>query len=200
MKIIKALLLPYISIGVGLYCLKGGWLAILFYHAGMVLFLILDKKRPPFRQMFRGWHKTWAWLIPLCGLGGISIYLLWPWMQQQLDLDTMLTKYGLSGWKWTAFLIYYSLGHPPLEEFYWRGYLGHKSKKVRIEDLAFGGYHFFTMICFVGWPWALLSCTILTGTAWLWRQIVRETGGLLVPVLTHIVADISVIWMVNALL
>ena len=197
---IGSLIVPYIAVGIGLYIFKSGWLAILLYHAGMGFFLILDQKSPPLRQMLQGWHKTWAWFIPFCALGGIAIYLLWPWMQQSLDLNALLHKYGLAGWKWTVFLFYYSIIHPPLEQFYWRGYLGHPGREIRIEDFAFSGYHFFTMICFVQWRWALISCFVLTGIAWLWRQTARETGGLIIPILSHLTADISVIWFVHSLL
>lgn len=191
---------PYFAVGIGLFGFRSGWLAILLYHAGMITFLALDGNRPPFRTILQGWHRTWAWLIPFCATGGVAIYLLWPWMQQQADLNALLSDYGLTGWKWTAFLFYYSIIHPPLEQYYWRGYLGNDSKRLRIEDAGFSGYHFMTMICFVQWPWALLTFFILTGVAWLWRQSVRETRGLRIAVLTHLIADISVIWMVNALL
>jgi len=195
-----ALFIPYIAIGIGLFLFKSGWLAIGLYHAGMIFFLVLDRSRPPFRLVLKGWNKTWAWLILFCALSGVAIQFLWPWMQQQVNLDVLLPKYGLSDASWIRYVFYYSLFHPALEEYYWRGYLGHYSKRIRIEDVAFAGYHFFTMLCFVQWPWALLTFLILTGMAWLWRQSARQTEGLLIPTLAHMAAAVSISLAVSFLL
>jgi hypothetical protein len=195
---ILALLFPYPAIGIGLYVFQNAWAAIGFYHVGILCFLITDRKRPPLRNLLSGWNITWAGFIPAAALSGVLIDSLWPSMQH-FNLDVQLTGYGLDGASWTLFLLYYAFFNPLLEQVYWRGYLGHPGRRVRIEDVAFAGYHFFTMICFVQWSWALISFIILTGTAWLWRQIVRETGGLLIPLLSHISADVSIIWIVHKL-
>lgn len=195
---ILALLLPYPAIGLGLFVFQNGWIAIGFYHIGMLSFLIADRRRPPFRQLFTGWNKIWSGLLPFSAMSGLLIYLLWPFMQQ-FNLDSRLVRYGLTGESWRIFMLYYILFNPPLEEYYWRGYLGHPADRVRPEDFAFAGYHFFTMICFVQWHWGLISFVILTFTAWLWRQTVRRTGGILIPMLAHFAADVSIIWVVNML-
>lgn len=166
----------------------------------MLLFMIMDRDKPLLRQLFTGWHRTWAWMIPGSIAGGILIYCLWPRIKLGPDLTVLLGNVGLAQGRWILFLFYYALIHPPLEQVFWRGYLGHSGKTIHIRDIAFAGYHFFTMIFFVHWPWALLSFFVLTGTAWLWRQCVRETHGLLIPVLSHLAADISIIVMVNSLL
>jgi hypothetical protein len=192
-----ALFIPYFAIWIGLFLFKSGWLAIGLYHAGMILFLILDRDRPSIQLILKGWNTTWARLLPFSAMAGLAIYVLWPWMQHQSDLNSLLSNYGLNGWKWIVFTLYFSLFHPVLEQFFWRGSLGHPGKKIRIEDAAFAGYHFFTMLCFVRWPWALLTFLILTGTAWVWRQCVRQTGGLLIAASTHLIADTSVILAVH---
>jgi len=183
---------PYIAVGIGMFLFRNGWLAIGLYHAGMILFLVLDQNRPYVRNLLQGSSRRWAWLVVFCALSGLAIHLLWPWMQQRSDLSVLLSKYNLSEFRWIAYAIYYSLFHPLLEEFYWRGFLGHPGKRIRIEDVSFAGYHFFTMLCFVAWPWALLTFAILTGTAWVWRQSARETNGLLIPALSHIAAAVSI--------
>jgi hypothetical protein len=195
---ILALLLPYPAIGIGLYLFQNAWVAIGFYHLGILSLLITDRKRPPLRNLLSGWKWTWAGVIPGAGLSGLLIYSLWPLMQH-FNMDVQLTAFGLARASWILFLPYYAFLNPLLEQVYWRGYLGHPARRVRIEDVAFGGYHFFTMICFVQWPWAMITFIILTGTAWLWRQIVRETGGLFIPLLSHITADVSIVWIADKL-
>ena len=187
-----AVSLPYITVGIGLYLFQNGWLAIGIYHVGMILFLASDRSRSPMRVVLKGWRLKWAWLVVFCALSGLATYMLWPWMQQRSDLNTLLSRYHLTGPWWVAYVIYYSFFHPVLEELYWRGYLGHPSRNVRIEDAVFAGYHFFTLLCFIRWPGALLTFIILSATAWLWRQSVRETKGLLMPALAHTAAAISI--------
>lgn len=195
-----ALFIPYIAIWIGLFLFQSGWLAIGLYHAGMILFLGLDKDRPSFQFILKGWEMKWVRLLPLCAMAGLAIYFLWPWMQPQSDLRFQLSRYGLNGWKWIVFAGYFSLFHPVLEELFWRGSLGHPAKKIRIEDAAFAGYHFFTMLCFVQWQWAFISFLILTGAAWIWRQSTRQTGGLLIATVAHLLADISVVLAVQLLI
>ena len=195
---ILALLLPYPSIGIGLSLFQNAWAAIGIYHFSILCCIIADRNRPPLRNLLRGWNNSWACFIPVAALSGLLIDSLWPSMQH-FNLDVRLTGYGLAGGSWTLFMFYYALFNPLREQYFWRGYLGHPRRCVRIEDLSFAGYHFFTMLCFVQWPWALISFAILCGTAWLWRQIARETGGLLIPVLSHMAADVSIIWIANRL-
>jgi hypothetical protein len=195
-----AMFLPYLAVAIGMYIFKNAWLTILLYHSGMVLFIAADSQRPAFRSILKGWNTTWAWIIPASAAGGVAIYFLWPEMHKLPDLSGLLSSYGLTGWKWTLFLGYYSIIHPPLEQFFWRGYLGNPSRNLRVEDIAFGFYHFFTMICFVDGFWALLSCLILIGSAWMWRQMVQKTGGLLIPALSHLIADASIIGWVDQLM
>ena len=83
--------------------------------------------------------------------------------------------------------------NPVLEEWYWRGVLGSPSRMPTPNDAAFAGYHVLVLAVFVPWPWALAVAVVLVGAAWLWRQLVARHGGLVIPVVTHAVADLSVI-------
>lgn len=195
-----ALCLAYAAIGIGLFLFKSGWLAIGLYHAGMMLYLVHRKRRIPPRLLWTGRRTAWFGLLPVGALGGVAVVLLWPAVGLSADLNSLLSRYGLSGWKWTAFMVYFVLFHPVLEELFWRGGLQHPSKVLRIEDAAFAGYHVFTMLCFVRWPWALMSFFLLTGAAWAWRQSVRRTGGLFVAASSHVIADAAIVQAACAIL
>lgn len=193
------LFVPYVAVGIGLYVFQNGWLALGLYHACMIGYLLHHRKRISLQGLMRGWHSIWGWLFPVSALSGLAIALLWPWMAGGSDLRTLLSQYGLSGWKWTGFVFYYALLHPLLEELFWRGSLGHPSRTVRIEDVAFAGYHFFVLICFISWTWAILCFVVLAAAAWVWRQSVCRTGGLFIAAATHVIGDISIILAIQAI-
>lgn len=192
---------PYVAVMIGMGLFSNGWIAILLYHFVMIVVLYRVRHSGLFQKIFKGWR--W-WGIPLCLTsmgGGVLIYLLWPIIQSiGGDLPSHLIRFKLHGLSWNVFIIYYGLFHPPLEQIFWRGYLGHLSFKLHWRDIAFGGYHFLTMIYFVQWPWAVVSVSLLIFMAWFWRQLVRITGGLIIPILSHLLADISVILAVAILL
>jgi hypothetical protein len=82
---------------------------------------------------------------------------------------------------------------PWITEWYWRGVLGSESRLPVASDVAFAGYHAVVLVAFIPGYWAVLTAATLTGAAWLWRQLAARAGGLLVPVATHLLADLSVI-------
>lgn len=192
---------PYAAVLTGMGLFSNGWIAILLYHLVMISVLFVSRDSELFQKIFRGWR--W-WGIPLClgsiG-GGVLIWVLWPVIQTMGgNLSNDLVRFHLHGTSWKIFVVYYGLFHPPLEQIFWRGYFGHPSRKIHWRDVAFAGYHFLTMAYFVQWPWAIISVCVLIFMAWFWRQVVRITGGLLIPILSHLFADISVIVAVTLLL
>jgi membrane protease YdiL (CAAX protease family) len=93
---------------------------------------------------------------------------------------------------WLLFILYYSFINPIIEEVYWRGYLGSKVKTLTWSDVCYAGYHPLVFLKFVAWPWALVEFVLLLGVAWMWRMIIRKYDGLLLPVLMHLFADLSI--------
>ncbi len=188
---------PYIAILVGLYAIGSGWAAMLLYHIGILLVWTRTKREKDLRSLVSGWNGRVAAAFSVVCLGsGVALYVLWPLITGDGDgseLAEKLESFGLTGVVWVAFMIYYTLVNPWLEELFWRGMLGSDSKGLVPSDALFAGYHILVLVRFVPWYWALIVAVTLVGTAWLWRQIGRRYSGLLVPVATHLLADGAVI-------
>ena len=90
-------------------------------------------------------------------------------------------------------MIYFSTVQPFLEELYWRGYLESGRKYFSWTDLAFAGYHILVLAWFIKLPWLVIAFIVLAGAAYVWRYMAARLEGLIVPLLSHIIADVSII-------
>ena len=190
-----AFLLPYISVAIGLYALKSAWASIALYHAGMLTFLWAWRP-PELRQhLSRGFRAGPG--IPLllgCAASGLLVYQLWPFLgpsPAQLALD--LQTYGFSRQSLLGFVIYFGIVHAPLEEVYWRSLTREDTGVLSASDLAFAGYHAFVIVLFLPAVFALLAVLLLTGVSALWRYQARRFGGYALPLLSHALADLSIL-------
>jgi membrane protease YdiL (CAAX protease family) len=140
--------------------------------------------------------------ILVCSTSGIGLYFLWDVFGIAHDLPAQLQSIGLNLSSWFAFIAYFSLVNPFVEEYFWRGALGSDSKKLYIGDVIFAGYHALVLWGRVHPLSIVFAVIILTSAGWLWRQISREDSGLLAAVLGHMVADFSILmviyWMCNS--
>jgi hypothetical protein len=185
---------PYLAVLFGLYVLRSGWAAMLLYHAGMLVvgFGLDGARRVP--ELGRGGRAAPGIALGLIGLGaGPVLWLAWPLMGGGTGLAATLAALGLGGASFVGFASYYTIVNPILEEWYWRGVLGSPSRAPTVGDAAFAGYHIVVLVAFVSWPWALGAAVTLMGAAWLWRQMASRQRGLAIPIVTHCVADLSVI-------
>lgn len=190
-----ALAVPYVTVPLGLHVLGSGWAAMLLYHAGMVSVGLALGGVTQVRSLGRGGQLLPLGLLGLlCLASGPALYLAYPlFTGGDQPLGPVLGRLGLTGATWLGFMVYYTLVNPLLEEWYWRGVLGSDSRCPVAGDVAFAGYHAVVLLAFIPWYWAVLTAATLTGAAWLWRQLATRAGGLLVPVATHLLADLSVI-------
>lgn len=184
-------LLPYAAVLLGLYVLRSAWAAVLVYHAGMIFALLARRRDWP--RWFRGWSTRWAIALALMGaLAGEVFCLLW----SELGLDRLgflVAGFGLSGSGFVVFLWYFAIAGSWLEEAYWRGLLFKPSRGPIANDLFFAGYHILVLQFFLDWPWVLVSAVALTTTAWIWRRITHRCGGMVVPGLSHLTADVGIV-------
>ncbi len=194
------LFLPYLAVAIGLYLLHSAWLAMLLYHTGIILFLIIwAKDNLGLQQLFLGLNlKILSVAIVICSLSGIIIYYLWCFMALD-NIDVALTEYGLAGLSWYLFVIYFSIANPLLEELFWRKLLYEKGIFGFLLDVAFAGYHVLVLHLFINWLWVFLAFLLLVSAAWTWRYLFNSLNGLAVPWLSHTVANISIILAVNVL-
>lgn len=193
--------IPYAAVVTGLYVVRNAWVAILLYHAGIVAVLAGEGRTRTLRSTRSGWERRA--IVPACvvaALGGVALYLLWPVVGLGKEgLANALSEYGLGESRWVLFAAYYATAHPVLEELFWRGRLGSRRFEPAWPDAAFGGYHFLVLVLFVELPWALASAAILSVAAWAWRYAAGRFGGLGIPLVSHAVADLSIVLAITAI-
>ena len=190
-----SVLVPYIAVLVGLYVLKNGWVAIGLYHLGITVFLVAGGGGGLLKKVCTGWNSMTAAAgiaIPVTIIP--AIFIFWKYMQlENMPLNTALANFGLGGTSWLFFMIYFSTVQPFLEELYWRGYLESDRGYFSWTDLAFAGYHILVLAWFIKLPWLVIAFIVLAGAACIWGYIAARLEGLIVPLLSHIIADITII-------
>lgn len=186
-------IIPYITISIGLLVFNNTWLAILGYHIGMVVVILLSKTGIPIKQAYQG-NKGWITCITaLVGVGGgILLYILWPLLSLPDGINLYTRSIGLNERTWPAFLLYFILINPLIEEYYWRGYLTSTTKGIMLNDLLFSGYHLIILAGHIETIWLFAVFFVLAIGAWFWRQMNRLNGGLLASTISHITADAAV--------
>jgi hypothetical protein len=203
MKSIKAVapLVPYVAILIGLFWAHCAWVALLGFHAGMLAILRIERPATPIARLFHPGNNLpmSAACMILGGSSGVLLYFLWPFLGDLQSLPAYLASLGLTSATWPAFIAYFSLINPWLEEYFWRGYLGSPSKSLTWIDLFFAGYHLLVLYRIISLGWLLLVAIVLTLSAWLWRQTVRASGGLLIACLSHLAADLAVLLVAYSL-
>jgi hypothetical protein len=196
---IIAHLVPFIAMGVGLYIVNNAWVAMLGYHLGMLVFLMIDRQGQIAKDLFRGGKVLPVLLALLAGASsGLILYAVARFSVPD-NFTELLGRQGLRTDSWMPFMLYYSFINPVIEEYYWRGYLGSKTNKISMSDICYAGYHPLVLIKFIPWPWVLVEFGVLLAAAWVWRLTARMFKGLLIPVVTHFAADVSIIVAVYTL-
>ena len=197
---VAALLFPYFAIITGLYIFRNIWIAMVSYHLGILLIAVFSNNLHQFRNLIKGWSLSLTIMITLsCAINGVLIYYLWPFISVCSNLSTKLFELGLNDDNWILLIIYYTIFTPWLEEFYWRNLLASKSNQPDISDIMFAGYHLFVLAIFIKPGFLPIVFITLLVAAYFWRSISRKLDGLLIPVISHTVADISTILAVYLL-
>jgi len=202
-RCVAGLCLPFVAVLVGLYGLHSAWSCILLYHLGILVFLLAARARGEvLRRFLTGGSLRLAILYSIpCLLAGPFLYVYWKSITPEIGrLPVWLARHGLSGRGWLFFVAYYASVHPVLEELHWRGLLARDRGGSVAQDLAFAGYHVPVLAPLAKPGWVLLAFVALTAAAFCWRRAVSARSGLLVPVLSHAAADLSVMLAVHALL
>jgi membrane protease YdiL (CAAX protease family) len=199
MKIkIIAPLMAYVTIAIGLFWARSAWAALLGFHAAILSSLFLAKPNTPLSLLFKTHSINWSILsILLCGSSGVSLYFLWSYFGVAEDFSAQLNSIGLTISTWPAFIAYFVLVNPFVEEYFWRGFLGSLSRSISIYDAIFAGYHVLLLIGKAHYASIVLVFALLTLASWFWRQITDRDGGLLAPVLGHMAADLTILLTVS---
>lgn len=184
----------YLSVAVGLFVLQDAWSALLGFHLAIIVSMLVAKPDIPIKVLFTSRSVKWSLLsVLVCGSSGLTLYLLWDKFGIAQDVSTRVAGLGLDQSNWIAFIAYFALVNPFLEEYFWRGYLGSVTRNVHISDLLYSGFHGLILINKVQPVTILYSLVVLVLAGWFWRQVMRADGGLLAPVLGHMAADLTIL-------
>lgn len=174
---------PYLAVGVFWLLFHNAWLAILAYHAQILWWAWgshpkLVKPRPTLT----------TWLILPSALAGPLLYFLLPYVTRT-DLSGWLAHNRLSGAEFLFMIFYFGLVHPVLEQIHWAPL----RETTPFAHFAFAGYHMLVLYSLLTVPWLALCFVVLVVASWLWQQMARESGSLLPPIASHVVADLGII-------
>jgi membrane protease YdiL (CAAX protease family) len=186
--------IPYITITIGLLLFHNAWLAMLGYHAGIVVYLVCSKTK--FKLPFSNDGAKPVTLVAGFLAGAVVssfLYLCWPFLSIPEDIGTYLETIGLTKSTWPVFLVYFIIVNPMLEEYFWRYCISSTLKRPVWNDVLFAGYHLLVFYGQVASGWLILVFLGLTAGAWFWRQLNRINGGILASYISHLAADIIVI-------
>lgn len=187
-------ILVYLAVGVGLFQFHSAWIALLTFHLAIILSLWFTKPGIPLRTLFTGNSLRWTLIcILLCGSSGLSLYLLWDRFGVVQDIPTRVEAMGLNPSNWMAFIAYFTLVNPPLEEYFWRAHLGNSTRELYVSDFLYAGFHGLILVDKVPPFTVLYSLAVLVLAGWFWRQVARADGGLRAPVLGHMAADFAIL-------
>jgi len=186
-----AALLPYIAVLLGLFLLSSAWAALLLYQLSMFGCLLAWSPR---LRRGTGIRRRAAGLALASALaGGLPVLLLWVPIGLDRVVAVRLAALGLSGISLLGCFLSLILVHPVLEELFWRGALGSRSPGPAADDVLFAGYHALVLLFFLPWPWVVASTAAIALTGWLWRRLAAASGGLLLPVISHVAADLGIL-------
>lgn len=192
-------ILPYLTVLFGIMSLRNAWGALIGFHLSLLPALIKYGRNITPRFLAPVSMKI---ILPaaLTGLAaGLGLWFLWPYSVGQAGFAVRLSALGLSGKVWPPFIIYFTLVNPILEELYWRMILTSASPYPVAVDFLFAGYHLLILNLFVSVGWLVLAFVVLGAASWFWRQISRYTNSLLPAVLSHMLADFSILLVIYRL-
>jgi len=189
--------LAYLAVGVGLFQYHSAWGGLVGFHVVIIVSLLIVRSNIPVTVLLKSTNLKWIFLsVLLCGSGGVALYFLWDVFKVASDFPAQVEAFGLNSATWPAFIAYFALVNPFIEEYFWRGYLGNPTKSLYLYDFIYSGFHFLILIGKVHSYSILFGLSVLVFAGWLWRQIAREDHGLLAPVLGHMAADFSILFVI----
>ncbi len=189
---------PYLAVILGVFFFKSGLFAVLLYHLILLICIIGINRPQALKLLVSGFNRHVGPLICLGGLlPGVVILFFWPFAKQEtVDLAQLMGSVNLTNTSFTVFVLYSCFVNPFLEESFWRGCFKPKSWLPGPVDALFAGYHAIVLIPVVKPTFVLFSFAALMCVGWIFRNIYRLTGGLAIPLLTHIIADIAILYAV----
>ena len=189
--------LPYTAIFIGIYVWPGAWVALLGFHLAIGLALLPRLRTLPTRWFAPVSPALLLAMACLGLLGGIGLWVFWPYTGVDIRYRAQLTILGMIGdFPWAVFIAYFALVNPWLEEAFWRDALTSPARGPALVDFLYSGFHLIILSRFVGPFWLAAAFVVLCVVGWVWRTTTRLTGSLLPGVVCHILADFSIVYLV----
>ena len=183
MRLFLRLSAPYLAIGVFWCIFANAWMAILAYHAQILVWSggsLARLQRPrPARTVLLGLPSL---------LVGPLLYALLPHMTRG-DLSHWLANHHLSGTLLVVMIPYYGIIHPIFEQIHWAPL----REKTPLAHLAFAGYHVLVLYSLLTPPWLILCFGVLATASFVWQRMTARTTSLAVPIVSHVLADLGVV-------
>jgi hypothetical protein len=176
------LLAPYLAVGVFWCWLRNGWLAILSYHA---LILLLRQDWPRWSGRLT---RTEMLLAAPSVVAGPILYVLLPDLAET-PIATWLAGFGLSGISLVLLIPYFGLVHPFLEQAHWAPLC----RRSVASHFCFYGYHVLVLASLLSPVWLIGAFVVLVGASLLWEAMRQRTLDIKAAVLSHMLADTGII-------
>jgi len=187
-------ILPYVAVVAGIYWFQNAWVGLVGFHFAIVISLLLAKAQIPVRLLFKSDNIRWVVLnILLSSISGVTLYFFWSAFGISGNLSVQLEALGLNSSNWVAFIAYFTLVNPFIEEYFWRGYLGSSTNRPHGSDFVYAGFHVIVLAGKTRLGSILYGLSVLVCAGWFWRQVTREDKGLLASVLGHMAADFTIL-------
>ena len=183
MKLLLKLLVPYFTVGIFWCIVQNGWLAILAYHA-----LVLLWDRDAWKNLRGSKPRQMLWLALPTVLVGPLLYFVLP-VVSHTDLGTWLAEYKLTGWSLLLMIPYFGIIHPVMEQLHWAPL----REKTPAAHILFAGYHMLVLVSLLKMPWLIACFVTLTITSIVWQHLTRKSDSLTPAILSHILADLGII-------
>jgi hypothetical protein len=183
MKLYLKALAPYIAVLIFWCVWPNAWLAILAYHAQILLW-----NWPVLRKLRPLQARTNLFIALPSILAGPVLYVLLP-IITCTELTAWLDTYHLSGPALVLMIPYFGFVHPILEQIHW-----HKIRETVVwSHPIFAGYHMIVLSSLLTLPWLILCFAVLFSASFAWRWIDTKGRGIMISVVSHILADLGVV-------
>ncbi len=181
---------------VGILLLKSGWAALLIYHGLIVLALSVNQERISLSMLFKGFSIC-LFLFMLAIAVGLYFVLSGYAVSKGFVGEKVSALAGSCG---PLFVVYLLIINPPLEELFWRELFATKTKYFSPGDILFGCFHFPILLLFLTPMKLPIGFLMIATGGWGWRQMRNRYGGLLLPWIGHLFADLMLVAIVLRLL
>jgi hypothetical protein len=182
-KLYLKILAPYLAVVIFWCIFKNAWLTIIVYHAQIVFW----SKKSLFRLRMPDRTSIIFAALPVV-ITGPLLYFILPFIIHT-ELAVWLTNYHFSRVSFIMMIPYFGLLHPFLEQIHWAPL----RERTPATHPMFAGYHILVLYSLLTVPWLVVCFVILTTASLMWQKIMKKSNSLVVPVLSHVIADLGII-------